>query len=93
MFIFVFLTSQSKAKKKEEVSDEIVEEKSVGTLATVKDVLGRTGSRGGVIQVSSFVTSKSIKQKLDLFTKSSVLIHFHLYLCSRSTCFLLTGSR
>lgn len=47
--------SQSKSKKKEEVSDEIVEEKTVGTHATVKDVIGRTGSRGGVIQVSVYI--------------------------------------
>lgn len=45
----------TRSKKKEEVLDDVREEKAVGTIATVKDVLGRTGSRGGVIQVSKYI--------------------------------------
>jgi hypothetical protein len=46
---------QSKKANKEEVSETVMEEKSAGTLAAVKEVLGRTGSRGGIVQVRSIL--------------------------------------
>ncbi len=48
---FFHRQSKAKGKKSDETVEEVVEEQAVGTIAVVKEVVGRTGSRGGVTQV------------------------------------------
>ncbi len=44
-------TQQKKSKKDEDATEDVLDEKTEGTLARVIKVMGKTGSRGGVTQV------------------------------------------